>query len=93
MRVNTGAPVPYGTNAVIMVEDTRLVSTTEPAEGAEESKVETLTTVIAGENVRQPGSDVMEGEKVCEIGELLGDKGGELGTLVFVGRKEASMFH
>jgi gephyrin len=88
MRVNTGAPLPYGTNAVIMVEDTRLVSTTTLEDGQEESQVETLAEVKAGENVRQPGSDVMKGEKVCEMGELIGHKGGEIGTLAFVGRQE-----
>ncbi|KAG8968956.1 hypothetical protein FRC03_005501 [Tulasnella sp. 419] len=85
MRINTGAPLPYGTDAVIMVEDTKLVQTDEDGE---EDEVEMLAAVDPGENVRQPGSDVMKGEKVMDVGEIIGSNGGEIGTLVFVGRKE-----
>ncbi|KAG8995446.1 hypothetical protein FRB94_009169 [Tulasnella sp. JGI-2019a] len=94
MRVNTGAPIPYGTNAVIMVEDTKLISTTknERGEDVEEKSVETLTRVKAGENIRNPGSDVMKGEKVGDMGELITTSGGEMGTLAFVGRKEVKVF-
>lgn len=90
MRVNTGAPIPYGTNAVLMVEDTKLLSTTknEQGEDVEEETVETLARVKAGENVRNAGSDVMKGEKVGEMGEIITACGGEIGTLAFVGRKE-----
>lgn len=90
MRVNTGAPIAFGTNAVIMVEDTRLVSTVKDENGddVEEQTVETLAQVKPGENTRQPGSDVMKGEKVAEMGELISTCGGEIGTLAFVGCRE-----
>ncbi|KAG8900544.1 hypothetical protein FRB99_005983 [Tulasnella sp. 403] len=93
MRVNTGAPIPVGTNAVIMVEDTKLASTRDDGDGnVEEELVTTLAAVRPDENVRQPGSDVMKGEKVCELGEVLGSGGGEIGSLAFVGRREAKVF-
>ena len=80
--------MPVDTDAVIMVEDTRLVSTAKDEDGndAEELEVETLISVPTGENVRQPGSDVKEGELVLSKGSLLRSTGGEIGTLAFVGR-------
>lgn len=73
-----------------MVEDTRLISATKDEEGndEEEIEVETLVSVPAGENVRQPGSDVQEGDLVLPKGSLLRSTGGEIGTLAFVGRNE-----
>ncbi|KAG5220933.1 molybdenum cofactor biosynthesis protein [Salix suchowensis] len=75
-----------GTDAVIMVEDTTLVST--DASG-EEAEVETLAQVAPGENLRLPGSDARKGDLVLEKGQRLLASGGEIGTLAFVGRKEA----
>jgi gephyrin len=93
-RINTGAPLPDGTDAVIMVEDTRVASTTKDDKGrdVEEATVETLAHVEKGENVRAPGSDARKGEVVLERGEVVGSVGGEVGTLAFVGRKSVSLF-
>ncbi|KAI9831723.1 MAG: hypothetical protein M1826_003054 [Phylliscum demangeonii] len=58
VRMATGAPLPYGANAIVMVEDTRLASKTE--DGKEETEVEILTDEVRpGENVREIGSDVI----------------------------------
>lgn len=75
-----------------MVEDTRLVSSTkdEDGEDMEEAEVETLVEIPAGENVRVPGSDVRKGELALQKGQVIYGTGGEIGTLVFVGRKEVS---
>ncbi|KAF4575201.1 hypothetical protein EYR40_005063 [Pleurotus pulmonarius] len=88
-RINTGAPLPNGTDAVIMVEDTALVST--DASG-EEAEVQTLAQVAPGENLRSPGSDVRKGDLVLEKGQRLLASGGEIGTLAFVGRKEVEVY-
>ncbi|KAI0650442.1 MoaB/Mog domain-containing protein [Trametes meyenii] len=87
-RVNTGGPLPAGTDAVIMVEDTRLHSTqrTPLGEAFEEDEIETLVAVPRGENVREPGSDVRQGDLVLERGTVVHSAGGEIGTLAFVGR-------
>ena len=85
-RINTGAPMPLGTNAVIMVEDTRVASMN--SQGDEELSVELLAQVEVGENVRKPGSDVRSGETVLSRGAYISDAGGELGTLAFVGRNQ-----
>ena len=93
-RINTGGPLPAGTDAVIMVEDTKLISTYKDADGedGEEDEVETLARVPAGENVRAPGSDVKKGDLALRRGEVITSVGGEIGTLAFVGRKEASSY-
>jgi gephyrin len=86
-RINTGGPLPTGADAVIMVEDTELV--TASADG-EEIEVRTLAQLPPGENVRQPGSDVRQGDLILERGTLLASGGGEIGTLAFVGTGEVS---
>ncbi|KAL7282623.1 hypothetical protein ACG7TL_004095 [Trametes sanguinea] len=92
-RVNTGGPLPAGTDAVIMVEDTRLRSTqrTPSGEEFEEDEIETLVQVEPGENVREPGSDVRKGELVLERGTIVNASGGEIGTLAFVGRTKVNV--
>lgn len=89
-RINTGGPLAAGTDAVIMVEDTHLVSTHKGADGrdSEEREVKTLVQIPAGENVRDPGSDIKSGDLVLQKGEVITSLGGEIGTLAFVGRKE-----
>src|ERR1700729_4545274 len=89
-RINTGGPLPTGANTVIMVEDTRLISTYKDADGSdgEEKEVETLVQIPVGENVREPGSDVKTGDLVLQKGEVITSIGGEIGTLAFVGRKK-----
>lgn len=72
-----------------MVEDTRVHSTSTNAAGHnDEKQIETLAQVDKGENVRQPASDVKEGDLVLEKGTVLTSAGGEIGTLAFVGRTE-----
>ncbi|KAJ7581236.1 MoaB/Mog domain-containing protein [Mycena floridula] len=88
-RINTGGPLPAGADTVIMVEDTKLLTTTEDEE---EATIETGAQIPAGENVRAPGSDVLEGDLVLQSGERISSNGGEIGTLAFVGRKEVSVF-
>lgn len=83
-RINTGGPLPVGTDAVIMVEDTQIVA---EAEG-EEVTVKLLAAVDPAENVRAPGSDVKTGDLVMSKGTKIVSAGGEVGTLAFVGRTE-----
>ncbi|KAI6152402.1 MoaB/Mog domain-containing protein [Pisolithus tinctorius] len=92
-RINTGGPLPAASDSVIMVEDTELESTLKDADGedAEEEQVKTLAQVSPGENVREPGSDVRQGDLVMQMGEVITSAGGEVGTLAFVGRKEVKV--
>ncbi|SJL02520.1 uncharacterized protein ARMOST_05851 [Armillaria ostoyae] len=87
-RVNTGAPLPAGANAVIMVEDTELLTTDDDGE---EVEIRLLAKVDKGENVRAAGSDVKTGDLVLQKGERILSPGGEIGTLAFVGCKEVKV--
>ncbi|KAJ3100029.1 hypothetical protein HDU96_010477 [Phlyctochytrium bullatum] len=88
-RVTTGAPVPDGADAVIMVEDTELV---EDDGKGDEKLVKILATARAGQNIREPGSDVAVGDVVLRKGDLVSAAGGEVGLLASVGVFELSVF-
>ena len=75
VRIMTGAPMPEGADAVCMVEDTEL------AVGG--GKVVIHTTPKRGGNVRQPGEDIVAGQKVFGPGTVLGPS--HLGVLASIG--------
>lgn len=90
-RITTGAPLPPGADAVIMVEDTVLKSLTD--DGHEESEIEILTSEIkSGENVREIGSDVQAGDIILRKGEGISVVGGEFGLLASVGTREVEVY-
>jgi len=87
VRINTGAPVPPGADAVVMVEDTRLV--TRSQDGEEEVEVEILRGPGVGQDIRPVGCDISAGETVLRAGSVLGP--GELGLLAAVGVTQVSV--
>jgi gephyrin len=90
-RITTGAPLPPNANAVVMVEDTVLASSTP--DGTEEATVEILTGDIRpGENVREPGSDVSLGSKILARGDVISPVGGEIGLLAATGNRTVKVF-
>ncbi|KAI4669351.1 uncharacterized protein J4E79_001394 [Alternaria viburni] len=90
-RITTGAPLPPGADAVVMVEDTALKSLTD--DGKEEKEIEILTDEIKpNANVREVGSDVKEGEIILKRGEGVTVVGGEFGLLASVGTTEVSIY-
>ncbi|KAI8182512.1 hypothetical protein K4K51_000897 [Colletotrichum sp. SAR 10_75] len=90
-RITTGAPLPPGATSVIMVEDTILKSKT--ADDKEEKEVEILAEgVKPGENIREIGSDVKEGDLILKKGEQISGVGGEIGLLASVGVAEAKTY-
>lgn len=50
MRINTGGPIPAGADAVVQVEDTKLVKATE--DGKEELQIEILVNPAVGLDIR-----------------------------------------
>ncbi|GFG09579.1 isoform 5 of gephyrin [Aspergillus udagawae] len=90
-RITTGAPLPPNANAVVMVEDTVLVSSTP--DGQEEATIEILTGDIKPhENVREPGSDIALGSKILSKGDLITSVGGEIGLLAATGTKTVKVY-
>lgn len=63
-RIMTGAPVPEGADAVVMVERT--------AEEDDGSTAVIMTTARLGENIRRKAEDVHSGETVLRAGEVVG---------------------
>jgi len=67
-RIMTGAPMPEGADAVVMIERTEAGA----ADGAPGGTVEILAPVKAGENVRYRAEEVRAGEAVLVKGEVVG---------------------
>lgn len=73
IRIMTGAPVPAGTDAVVMQEETQ--------EGA--NGITFLTTPFLGQNIRRRGEDLAEGSRVLASGLRLSPR--ELPLLASLG--------
>ncbi len=78
-RIMTGAFLPGGADAVVMVENTR-----QHAEG-----VEILKAVKPGQNVRYRGEDVKQGQRVLFAGAEIGP--GEIGLLAAFQRSQVAV--
>lgn len=76
--IMTGAPLPDGADAMVMVEDSRL--------SADRSRVELLASVQPGDHVRDAGGDVRPGDLVVPTGTRLTPA--HLGVLASLGVTE-----
>ena len=76
--ITTGAPLPPGADAVVMVEQTERISTSNG-----HSRVRVGQQVRAGADVRLIGSDMQVGQEVLPAGARLG--AAEIGLLATVG--------
>jgi len=63
VRIMTGAPVPTGADAVVMVERTQ--------RGDADGTVRIMAAARVGENIRKAGEDFQRGERVLEKGTLI----------------------
>jgi molybdopterin molybdotransferase len=79
-RIMTGAPLPDGADAVVMIEYTH----------EEDGQVVLEQPVRTGENIRPIGVDVAEGDSVLETGTLLG--AAEIGLLMTLGFTEINCY-
>ncbi len=74
VRLMTGAPLPEGADAVVMVEHTRL----------ENRRLEVMRPVTPGKNVSARGEDVKPGQTVLKRGQVLRPQ--DVGMLASIGR-------
>ena len=81
VEIATGAPVPQGANAVVMVEETD-----RDADG----DVRILTPVYPGQNVSRRGSDLTAGSTVATPGTMLNPS--RLGALAATGAVEIEVY-
>tara|TARA_B100001750_G_C15444499_1_gene565438 strand:- start:18 stop:1265 length:1248 start_codon:yes stop_codon:yes gene_type:complete len=78
-RIMTGATLPKGSDAVVMVENTR----------QEETGIAILKTVEMGQNVRYQGEDIKHGQSILLDGTQIGP--GEVGLLAAFQRSQISV--
>lgn len=76
VEIATGAPIPEGADAVVMVEYS----------SEENGTVLIFRPVAGGENVMKAGSDILKGGRVLRRGRKLGTR--EIGVLASIGKKE-----
>ena len=80
VEIMTGAPVPEGADAVVMVEYTR----------EEKEWVEVHRTVAAGDNVVPRGSEARQGDPLLPVGRRIGY--GEIAMIASVGRQSVTVY-
>jgi molybdopterin molybdotransferase len=103
VEIMTGAPLPEGANAVVMVEYTREPGASAPGVGAAagvgagagsgagtDRRIEILRAVQALDNVVRRGSEAAAGSRVLSSGRRLGP--GEIGLAAALGRASVSVF-
>jgi molybdopterin molybdotransferase len=73
-EIATGAPLPDGSDAVVMVEETRQV---------DEDHIEILVAATPGQNIGRRGADITPGDLVVRSGDLLNPS--RLGAVAAVG--------
>jgi len=93
VRILTGAPLPPGADAVVMVEDTDAWDgrSGREAQGVvADVEIEIRTPVAAGANVRAAGDDIASGQAVFGAGTVLGP--GHLGVLASIGMRRVPVY-
>ncbi len=80
VEISTGAPIPKGANAVVMVEYTK----------QEGEVVEIYRSTAPGEHIVYAGSDLMTGELVLRRGTLLTPR--EIGLLAAIGLSKVKVY-
>jgi molybdenum cofactor synthesis domain-containing protein len=79
-EIVTGAPIPEGADAVVMVEDTE----------KKNSEIRFYASVTKNENIMKKGTDIKRGEIVLEGKQVLGSR--EIGVLGALGMKNVKVF-
>lgn len=88
VRITTGAPIPEGANAIVQVEDTKLLQ--EADEGNTEVKITILSNAKEGQDIREVGSDIKKGAVVLPAGTLVGPS--EVGVMASLGITEVLVY-
>jgi molybdopterin molybdotransferase len=80
MEIATGAPIPRGADAVIMVEDTAMAG----------EMVALYAPVKAAQNIGRQGADIATGQTVLQAGEVL--NASRIGALAALGAADAQVW-
>src|SRR3989304_3015467 len=79
-EIVTGAPIPQGADAVVMVEDTE----------RENDDLSIFSSVTKNENIMKQGTDLHQGETALKTGQVLGAS--QIGVLAALGRAKVKVF-
>jgi molybdenum cofactor synthesis domain-containing protein len=79
-EIVTGAPIPEGADAVVMLEHTE----------RKDDVLYIYNAVVKDENVMKAGADIRKGENVLKAGKLLGSK--EIGVLAALGKRKIQVY-
>ncbi|NND76166.1 MAG: molybdopterin molybdotransferase MoeA [Ilumatobacter sp.] len=85
IRIMTGAPLPDGADAVVMVEDSERVG-----DSADGDRVRLTASVRPGAAIRGAGDDVRSGDEVCPAGTVITPS--IAGVLASVNAREVTVF-
>jgi molybdopterin molybdotransferase len=80
-EIATGAPLPAGADAVVMVEETA-----QAADG----RVDIFAAAATGQNVGRRGADIAAGDRVIAAGDVLSP--GRVGAIAAIGRADVDVF-
>ena len=80
IRIMTGAPVPPGADAIVMIEDTERIDS---------GRIEIREETTAGRHIRFAGEDVAKGQKILLPGVLI--RPAEIAMLATMGRAEVQV--
>jgi molybdenum cofactor synthesis domain-containing protein len=89
VEIATGAPMPQGADAVVMVEETEK-SEELGAEASAKAAVRVLTPVYPRQNVGRQGADIVVGQTVIARGEVLNPS--RIGALAALGVSDVEVF-
>ena len=81
-EIATGAPLPAGADAVVMVEET--------ARNGNDDEVEIFSAASPGQNVGRRGADIVAGDRVVSAGDLLTPS--RVGALAAIGRRDVEVY-
>src|SRR5206468_11622279 len=80
-EIATGAPLPAGSDAVVMVEETAKSDATT---------IDVFAAAAAGQNIGRRGGDIAAGDRVIASGDLLTP--GRIGALAAIGHIDVEVF-
>jgi molybdopterin molybdotransferase len=80
-EIATGAPLPAGADAVVMVEETA-----KPNDGT----IEIFASAAPGQNIGRRGADIAAGDRVIVAGDLLSP--GRVGAIAAIGGADVEVF-
>ena len=80
-EIATGAPLPDGADAVVMVEET---------DRAADGRIQILASATPGQNIGRRGADIASGDRVVSAGDVLTPS--RTGALAAIGRSGVDVF-